>query len=116
MESLPVFHPKRSHQPEIVYARHDHTYDETQAFWSELLGLPAKNLLSLLAANENQIERAGVNLLSYIGPGDEHVVLGDGPFYTEAVNGEKLVDWVTRLVEGEPVEDVRCQQCRSAER
>jgi hypothetical protein len=28
------------------------------------------------------------------------------------VNGEKLVDWVRRLIEGKPVDDVHCQKCR----
>jgi hypothetical protein len=44
-------------------------------------------------------------------PGDEHTVLSDGPFYTETVNGKKLVDWVTRLIEGKTVDDVRCREC-----
>jgi hypothetical protein len=52
-----------------------------------------------------------VNLLSYIAPGDEHDVLGDGLIDTEEVNGETLVYWVTRLIEGEPVDDVRCTEC-----
>jgi hypothetical protein len=29
------------------------------------------------------------------------------------VGGEKLVDWVTRLIEGKPVDDVHCKQCRA---
>jgi hypothetical protein len=70
-----------------------------------------EELLSLVNANQTQIEAAGVNLLSYIAPGDEHVVLGDGLFHTEEVNGETLVDWVTRLIEGEPVDDVHCTEC-----
>ena len=36
-----------------------------------------------------------MNLLSYIAPGDAHTALSDGTFYTETVNGVKLVDWVT---------------------
>ena len=52
-----------------------------------------------------------MNLLSYIAPGDEHTTLSDGTFYTEEVNGQPLVDWVTRLVEGEPVDDVHCTDC-----
>jgi hypothetical protein len=32
------------------------------------------------------------------------------------VNGEKLVDWVIRPIEGEPVDDVHCQKCRVCER
>lgn len=101
------------HDPDIVFARVDYAYDETQQAWYPLVGVPAKDLLSLFDANENLIEGAGVNLRSYVASGHEHVVLADGPFYTENVNGVKLVDWVTRLTEGEPVDDVHCTQCRA---
>ncbi len=99
------------HDPEIVFARHDYAYDGDQKFFAELVGLSAEDLLSLIDANETQIEGAGVNLLSYIAPGDEHTVLSDGPLYTEEVNGQLLVDWVTRLIAGEPVDDVHCTDC-----
>ena len=52
------------------------------------------------------------SILTYTAPGDEHTALTDGPFHTEPVNGERLIDWVTRLIEGEPVEDVQCRECR----
>jgi Pectinacetylesterase len=99
------------HDPDIVFARHDYAYDDNQALWYPILGIPTGNLLARIDANESQIEDAGVNLLSYTSPGDEHIVLSDGPFYTEEVNGRKLVDWVARLIEGEPVRDVRCTRC-----
>jgi hypothetical protein len=101
------------HDPKIVFARHDHAYDEVQEFWYPLAGIPAKDVLSLMEANESQIERAGVNLLSYTAPGSEHAVLSDEPFYTEQVNGQRFVDWVTRLIERKPVDDVHCRQCRA---
>jgi hypothetical protein len=33
--------------------------------------------------------------------------------YKLEVNGERLVDWVTRLIEGKSVDDVHCQKCRA---
>jgi Pectinacetylesterase len=99
------------HDPDITFARHDYAYDHTQALRNGLLGVAEDDLLSLIDANEAQIETAGVNLLSYIAPGGDHGVLQYDKFYTEVVNGEKLVDWVTRLVAGEPVEDVHCEEC-----
>ena len=53
-----------------------------------------------------------MNLLSYIAPGAEHTALSDESFYTEQVGSERLVDWVTRLIERKPVDDVHCRQCR----
>jgi hypothetical protein len=99
------------HDPEIVFARVDYAYDARQQLGFSHFGVPAEDLLSRIDANETQIEGAGVNLLSYIAPGDDHTALSDGRFYTETVNGEKLVDWVTRLIEGEPVADVHCADC-----
>jgi hypothetical protein len=100
------------HDPKIVFARHDHAYDERQEAWYPISGIPAGDLLSLIDANETQIENAGLHLATYVAPGDEHVVFSDGLFYTETVNGEKLVDWVSSLIEGKPVDDVHCRQCR----
>jgi Pectinacetylesterase len=100
-----------AHDPDIVFARHDHARDDRQAVWDTILGLPASDLLARIDGNEAQIEAAGVTLHSYTAPGEEHVILTDGAFYTEDVDGELFVDWVTRLVAGEPVDDVYCTDC-----
>ncbi len=99
------------HAPDIVFARHDYAFDETQVFFAGLAGIPADDLVSLIDLNEQQIETAGVDLLSYIAPGDSHTVLSKPAFYTETVNGVPLVDWVTQLVNHEPAADVHCQEC-----
>jgi pectinacetylesterase len=99
------------HEPDIVFARVDYAHDATQESWFPFVGVPAGDLLTRIDANETQIEDAGVSLLSYVAPGEDHVVLTDGLFYTEEVNGQSLVDWVTRLIAGEPVDDVHCEEC-----
>jgi hypothetical protein len=99
------------HDPDIVFARHDYAYDAKQRSWFALVGLPAPSLLARIDANETKIEDAGVNVLSYIAPGDDHTVLSDGLFYKETVNGVKLVDWVRQLIAHEPVDDVHCRKC-----
>jgi hypothetical protein len=115
--SLPGFFVESGrHDPKIVFARHDYAYDANQASWYPFIGIRDKSPLSLMDRNEAQIEGAGVNLHSYTAPGDAHTVLGDESFYTETVNGEKLVDWVTRLIEGRPVGDVHCRNCRTGSR
>jgi hypothetical protein len=99
------------HDPHIVFARHDYAYDHVQKLFASYAGGPAEDLLSVLERNEKRIEGAGVNLLSYIAPGDDHGALQYDHFYTEEVNGEKLVDWVTRLIDGQPIADVHCTKC-----
>ncbi len=99
------------HDPDITFARHDYAYDRQQAFRNELLGVGSEDLLSTIDANEAQIEAGGVNVASYTAPGDDHGVLQYPTFYTEEVDGQKLVDWVSQLVAGEQVDDVHCTQC-----
>jgi hypothetical protein len=50
----------------------------------------------------------GRKVYGYTAPGSAHTVLSDEPFYTEEVNGQRFVDWVTRLIERKPVDDVHC--------
>jgi len=99
--------------PEIVFARHDFAYDENQSGWYPYLGIPLGDLVERIDANEAQIEQAGVDLHSYVAPGDEHTVLGDAELYDGEVGGHRLVDWVSGLVEGKTVDDVHCRECRS---
>jgi hypothetical protein len=111
--SLPgLFTLAGQHHPRVVFAWHDYAYDGQQAAWFPRVGLPTGDLLEHIDANESQVEASGINVHSYIAPGDHHVALNDDRFYTETVNGQALVDWVARLVAGEPVPDVHCTQCR----
>jgi hypothetical protein len=100
------------HDPEIVLARFDYAYDRQAAEGAELLGLEPSELLAVIDANEAAIEEAGVVLHSYTAPGNGHGILEWPRFYDLEVNGEKLVDWVSRLIEGKPVDDVHCRRCR----
>jgi len=112
--SLPgLFIQSGRHDPQIVFARHDYAYDENQTSWYPYLDLPVGDLLERIDGNETRIEGAGVNLLSYVAPGDEHTVLGDAELYDEEVDGQLLVDWVAKVIDREPVDDVHCDECAS---
>jgi hypothetical protein len=95
-----------------VLARFDYAYDQEVAEGAELLGLDRSSHLAVIDANEAEIEQTGVVLQSYTAPGDGHGILEWPRFYEMEVNGEKLVDWVSRLIAGEPVDDVHCKKCR----
>ncbi len=110
--SIPgLFTRAGAHDPSITFARHDYAFDQVQAFFGNLAGFDASNLVTLIDLNEAQIEASGVTLFSYISPGDAHTVFGRAGFYTETLNGTSLRDWVAALVAGTPVEDVHCTDC-----
>lgn len=110
--SLPgLFVRAHDHDPAIIFSRHDYAFDAVQKLFAGLAGIPADNLMSLIDGNGTQIEKAGVDLHSYIAPGDSHTVLSKPEFYTESVEGIALVDWVSDVVRRQPDLDVHCTDC-----
>jgi hypothetical protein len=106
-----LFVQAAQHDPEIIFGRHDYAFDFVQKIFLGLLGFQADDLVSLIDANETAIEQGGVDLRSYIAPGQGHTVLSSPVFYTEVVEGVPLVDWVSDLVRRQPDLDVHCTDC-----
>ena len=100
------------HNPDIVMARFDYAYDPNAARTLEELGVD-ESTLELLDANDATIEATGVDLHSYTA-GDGHAILDRDGFYELEVNGVTLVDWIEALLAGEPLDDVRCDDCEAA--
>jgi hypothetical protein len=100
------------HAPDVTFGRFDFAYDEAQVFYGELVGVAADDLVTLMDEVEAGIEDQGVPLASYTAPGDEHTLLWRDLVYDIEVDGVRLIDWITDLVAGEPVEDVHCGDCR----
>jgi hypothetical protein len=110
--SLPgLFVQANKHDPDIIFGRHDYAFDAVQKLFAGLAGFPADDLVSLIDANETEIEKSGVDLHSYISPGQSHTVLSKPEFYTETVEGVPLVDWVSDLIRRQPDLDVHCTDC-----
>ena len=107
-----LFIQAHKHDPNIIFGRHDYAFDQVQQFFAGLAGIAADDLVTLIDKNETQIEAAGVDLRSYIAPGDSHTVLSKPDFYTETVNGVPLVEWVSDLVRRTPQPDVHCTDCK----
>ena len=106
-----LFVQAHKHDPEIIFGRHDYAFDRVQQFFAGLAGIAADDLVTLIDQNETEIEAGGVDLRSYISPGNSHTVLSRPEFYTETVEGVPLVDWVTALVRRQPDLDVHCTDC-----
>jgi Pectinacetylesterase len=108
---LPFWIQAGLHNPDIVMARFDWAYDPNAAESAESIGVDPSKLLEVLDANEAAIEDAGVVVHSYTAPGEGHGIFEWPAFYEMEVNGVTLVDWVTRLITGDPVDDVHCVDC-----
>jgi hypothetical protein len=100
------------HAPGVTFARFDFAYDEAQAFYGELVGVGSDDLVTLMDEIEADVEAQGVPVASYTAPGSEHTLLWRDLVYELEVEGVRLVDWITDLVEGEIPTDVHCGGCR----
>ena len=101
-----------THNPDIVMSRFDYAYDGVQAAFLQVLGI-TDPLGPVVDANEAMIEAAGINQLSFTAQGDEHTLVRKPVFYEMELNGVRLVDWVTSVVNGESVDDVHCEECEA---
>ncbi|MEZ5598603.1 MAG: pectin acetylesterase-family hydrolase [Pseudomonadales bacterium] len=98
-------------RPDIQFAAWDSAEDVTQKQLFALAGLKGVSLLDLFTANQNDIRRAAPDFRSYIAGGDIHTILGRPEFYTYSQGDVMLRDWLADLVNGKPVNDVRCAEC-----
>ncbi len=98
--------------PDITFARFDYAYDGVQAGFAALAGIAADDLVTFIDQTETDIEAAGVDVASYVAPGDDHTIVLSDAFYEMDVEGVRLVDWFTALVDGDVPADVRCTECR----
>jgi hypothetical protein len=100
------------HAPRVRFGRFDHAFDGVQAAYGQLAGVPAAELVTLIDANEARIEEAGVPLAAYVAPGDAHTLATTDMLYETEVEGVRLIDWLTTLIDGaEPPPDVHCETC-----
>ncbi len=101
------------HNPKVALARFDFAFDPNAIGTLEYLKVPdPSNTLAKIDANEKLIEAAGVDLHSYVAPGNGHGILEFDIFYEMEVNGVKLADWVKALVDAKPLPDVHCDNCK----
>jgi hypothetical protein len=59
----------------------------------------------------DRVERANAGVHSFVVAGPDHGLLRTDAFYRYEADGTLLVTWIGRLLDGAPIEDVRCSGC-----
>lgn len=93
--------------PGIAFHQFDHAYDAVQKQGQERLGSPV-DPLEALNANRKALHEALPNFVGYTAPGRFHTVLRFEELYKQETSGLSALDWVRRVAEGGPVEEVHC--------
>lgn len=99
------------HAPDITFARFDYAFDEVQATFAALAGVAADAVVDQIDATEDQVEAGGVPLAVYVAPGTEHTIIAQDEVYDMEVEGVRLIDWITELIDGGVPADVHCVDC-----
>jgi acetyl esterase/lipase len=110
--SIPGFFTQAGlHAPEVRMARYDNAYDDVQRQFSQLSEIGEGDVLTVVQANEESIEASGVPIHRYVAPCTFFNDTATTEIYTLEVEGVSFLDWLTRYVAGEDVEDVACTDC-----
>lgn len=110
--SLPgLFANAATHAPDLRFATFNDAYDEVQSSFSALIGVDPENLVELIDANNASIADEGVDIVSWVSPGDGHTILGDDALYDEEVDGVVFTEWLSSFLAGDEVDDVHCTDC-----
>lgn len=89
----------------ITFAQFNNAADSVQKFGLQMFG-DKTPLNELLAKNYADIKAAVPRFHSFTAPGTLHVILNRAEFYTVAVEGRRLRDWVAELAQGKAPADV----------
>ena len=82
--------------------------DAEQRTFMRLLGTPVDKLTKPLTCNMNEVRIDAPQFHSFIFPGSRHVVLATNAVYAIRCDGQSLVDWVTDLIDGAPLQNRWC--------
>lgn len=89
----------------------DQANDQAQRFFLRQAGTEDPDVSALIQKNRRDISKNDPEFQSFMIGGREHTVLNRSLFYTYRSNGMLFRDWVNKILEGNSVESVRCQNC-----
>lgn len=105
-----------NYYPNYTFSQYNTVRDSVQVFYTTPFGDPDPyEWTPLLDAHLDEIAANAPNYRSFTAGGDVHCITPSSSFYSYAIDGVKLVDWVTALINGEPMDSRHCTDCESAE-
>jgi pectinacetylesterase len=111
LDSLTIAHPalyivSAREAPRATFAQYNAAGDSVQIGFQTALGVKDAPLARTLSENLAEIRSAVPRFRAYTAPGFVHTILLRPQFYTLAVDGVRIRDWVAELLDGKAVGDV----------
>jgi hypothetical protein len=82
--------------------------DAVQRRFMTALGTPVASLSKPLQCNMNEVRINAAGFHSFMVPGTQHAILGSDAVYTMHCEAQHLIDWLTDLIAGRPIETHWC--------
>ena len=99
-----------NHNENLTIAQYNTAEDMVQYNFSYLIGDPqgSFSLPQRILNNYLEIENNTDEFSHYTAGGSTHTIMGTPMFYQYSVEGVRYVDWVSDLINGNPVADISC--------
>jgi hypothetical protein len=101
--------------PDNLFAQYNTAHDQVQNTLVGQMLSPAYFYDNTLPASLADISAGASNFASFTAGGNQHGIIGGEGFYTYAVDGLRLRDWVNDLANGTLPDTIKCSVCYKAE-
>jgi hypothetical protein len=102
-----------THFPQNTYSQFNTLLDSNQTFYFQAMG-GTDNLAwsAQMKASIKEIQTAAPRFRAFLAAGEQHCILPKPNFYEAEAGGTKLTDWLSRMVNDQPLEDAYCPDCK----
>lgn len=95
-----------------LFSQYNTLFDETQVFYYQAMGgSSSADWSKKMVASVDTIIKQAPTFRAFMLDGKKHCILPYKELYTYSVNGVKLVDWLTDMVNDKPIQTQRCATC-----
>lgn len=101
--------------PDNQFAQFTTTGDEVQITFYDFSENDGTPWLDVMYSFIDALEAEMPNFRAFIAGGKQHTILATPGFYTFVIDGVRFVDWFTAWLNGEDVENLRCEDCEVEE-
>lgn len=104
-----------NYYPEYTFSQFNTMRDRVQVFYSLGENGDPATWTALLETHLGELQENAPNYRSFTAGGDLHCVTPRQSFYTYAIDGIRLRDWVADMARGYEVDSLHCTDCERAE-
>jgi hypothetical protein len=98
--------------PTNVYSQFNTVLDSNQTFYYVAMGgVDNKAWSAKMKASIKEIQTAAPNFRAFLAAGEQHCILPKANFFEAEAGGTKLTDWLSKMVNDQPIDNAYCPDC-----